>query len=151
MNPYGSQYLHPTDQAFCWGLAAVLATLIMLYVRKRFESVQVRSERWCISAGWALLLLGACIAANSIIGYVLFKLEIQTAFMMFWIVLYFTGMIWTFYVFPVFTLCLISWAFIGTRRAQYTTMALKLGFTCFLAIIVNATLYIVFTLNPPVR
>jgi hypothetical protein len=97
------------------------------------------------------ITFGRLHCANSILGYVLLKFEVQTPWLMIWIVLYFTGIICTFYVFPVFTLCLISWAFIGTRRAQYTTMALKLGLTCFLAIIVNATLYFVFALNPSAR
>ena len=70
---------------------------------------------------------------------------------MFCIVLWFMGIIWTFYIFPLFSLCLISWAFIGKRRAHYSLYVVKLAFASLLAIGINAILYFVLTLDPPTR
>ena len=151
MNPYQSPYLHPSDQAICWGLAVFLMILVTRSIQKRFSSIQILSERYCVSAGCALLLLCVGVAANNIIGYTLRKLDIGTPLLMFWIVLWFAGIIWTFYVFPLFSLCLICWAFIGSRKAHYTPYAVKIAFASLLAIVINAILYFVFALDPPTR
>lgn len=91
------------------------------------------------------------VAANNIIGYTLLKLDIGTPLLMFWIVLWFMGIIWTFYIFPLFSLCLISWAFIGKRRAGYAPGAVKLTSASLLAILINAILYFVLAPDPPTR
>jgi hypothetical protein len=151
VNPYQSPYLHPSDQAIGWTLAVFLMILVTRSIQKRFSSIQIRSERYSVSAGYALLLLCVGVAANNIIGYTLLKLDIGTPLLMFSIVLWFMGIIWTFYIFPLFSLCLIGWAFIGKRRAHYTPDAVKLAFTSLLAIVINAILYFVFTLEQPTR
>lgn len=125
--------------------------LVTLSIQKRFASIQIRSERYCVSAGCALLLLCVGVAANSIIGNTLLKLEIETSWLMVWLVLYFTGVIWTFYIFPLFSVCLIVWTFIGNRRARYTPRTVKIVFGSLLAVGINAILYSVFALYPPTR
>ena len=145
MNPYSPMFRHPTDQLAGWLLVIAFILLLGAPFRHRFGQSKSQGEKWCISTGSAMLLIDGLVLLNFVIGYVfLIRLQIISAFWVFWQLAYLLSVLVVFWILPVVLLLSTAWTIVGVKLRCYSRSIVTLCLFNWVVLLVNILAYFAF-------